>query len=38
LIEDAEKTRGGDMNLFCLLFFAIFGIGLILVIVGIQRQ
>lgn len=38
LIEDAEKTRGGDLNLIYLLFFAIFGIGLILVVVGIQRR
>ena len=38
LIKEAEKTRGDDMNLYYLLFFAIFGIGLILVVVGIQRR
>jgi len=38
LIKEAEKTRGDDMNLYYLLFFTIFGIGLILVVVGIQRR
>jgi len=38
LIEKAEKNQSADMNLYYLLFFAIFGIGLILVVVGIQRR
>ena len=38
LIEEAEKNQSADMNLYYLLFFAIFGIGLILVVVGIQRR
>jgi LysM repeat protein len=35
--EPADST-GNDMNLIFLLFFATFGIGLILVVVGIQRR
>jgi len=38
LIEAEEETRGSDMDLYYLLFFAIFGIGLILVVIGIQRR
>jgi uncharacterized protein YkwD len=38
LIEKKEGTRGSDMDLYYLLFFATFGIGLILVVIGIQRR
>jgi len=38
LIEETEINHSADMNLYFLLFFAIFGIGLILVVVGIQRR
>jgi len=38
LIEEQEETRGRDMNLYFLLLFATFGIGLILVVIGIQLR
>jgi len=38
LIETQEETRGSDMDLYFLLLFAAFGIGLILVVIGIQRR
>jgi len=38
LIEAKKETRGSDINLYYLLFFAIFGIGLILVVIGIQQH
>ena len=38
LIEAEEENRGSDMDLYYLLFFAIFGIGFILVVIGIQRR
>ena len=38
LIEEAVKNHSADMNLYYLLFFTIFGIGLILVVIDIQRR
>ena len=38
LIEETENNHSADVNLYILLFFAIFGVGLILVVVGIQRR
>jgi len=38
LVEEAVKKHNADMNMYYLLFFAIFGIGLILVVVGIQQR
>jgi hypothetical protein len=38
LIEKEEETHGSNMDLYYLLFFATFGIGLILVVIGIQRR
>ena len=38
LIEAQEETRGSDVDLYFLLLFAAFGIGLILVVIGIQRR
>ena len=38
LLEAKKETRGSDINLYYLLFFAIFGIGLILVVIGIQQR
>lgn len=36
--EEPADPYGNDMNLIYLLFFTIFGIGLILIVVGIQRR
>jgi LysM repeat protein len=36
--EAEEETRSCDMDLFFLMFFAAFGIGLILVVIGMQRR
>ena len=38
LIETQEETRSSDVDLYFLLLFAAFGIGLILVVIGIQRR
>jgi LysM repeat protein len=38
LIEAREEKRGDDMDLYFLLLFATFGIGLILVVIGIRRR
>ena len=38
LIEAKEETRGSEINLYYLMFFAIFGIWLILVVIGIQQR
>jgi len=38
LIELEEGTRSSDMDLYYLLIFATFVIGLILVVIGIQQR
>ena len=38
LIESQKETRGSNMDLYFMLLFATFGIGLILVVIGIRRR